>query len=127
MLYKMKEHTAWFCQAALAQAVFLAKKQTKDIIIKGEFVKKETEEKTIELEKVVPLLKKLKTSNVDNSVYSEIKDLATLDKGIFFFSDGGITYEDERYYSRCNFIYSYTMTDTDVADYWTALNNLFGE
>lgn len=93
----------------------------------GEFVKKETEEKTIELEKVVPLLEKLKTSNVDNSVYSEIKDLATLDKGIFFFADGGITYEEEQYYSRCNFIYSYTMTDTDVADYWTALNNLFGE
>lgn len=94
----------------------------------GKYNKTETNEKTLELDAVIPFIRKLDENDyVDEAAYQSVEDIDTIDKGVFFKTYGGVRYEDEWLSCLNYFKYSYTTTDGILSECIETLDGFMKE
>ena len=90
--------------------------------VNGEYNKTDFTEVVVELQTAMSFLKKLE--DLHYSAYYDIKDLTTIDKGVFLRIGGNFTYEDEWHYYFARLLFSYNTTDGLLAELFEALADL---
>ncbi|MBP3387982.1 MAG: hypothetical protein J6L23_05540 [Clostridia bacterium] len=90
--------------------------------VNGEYNKTDFTEVVVELQTAMSFLKKLE--DLHYSAYYDIKDLTTIDKGVFLRIGGNFTYEDEWHYYFDRLLFSYNTTDGLLAELFEALADL---